>query len=180
MRCQTSTRSPSRGNQPKIRCLLPESGILSVSQLWKGLEIKSIPDKGRGVFTRRAFKMGEVVCDYHGDLLTAAQGQAVHESTIGEETGYMYFFLNEDGEKMCIDAHQKCQCHPDIDVKGRLINHSRKPNLKPLSKRLDLDGDKRDYILFVAKQDISEGEELTFDYGVNKFQFGEARDLDWL
>ncbi|XP_056157392.1 uncharacterized protein LOC130131646 isoform X5 [Lampris incognitus] len=161
-------------SSPRIRRLVS-------SQRWKGLEIKSIPDKGRGVFTRRAFKMGEVVCDYHGDLLTAAQGQAVHESTIGEETGYMYFFLNEDGEKMCIDAHQKCQCHPDMDVKGRLINHSRKPNLKPLSKRLDLDGDKRDYILFVAKQDISEGEELTFDYGVNKFQFGgEARDLDWL
>ncbi|XP_072563166.1 uncharacterized protein [Paramormyrops kingsleyae] len=93
------------------------------NQKWKGLVVMDIAGKGKGVCATRQFQAGEVVCDYHGPVVTATEGQRIHSSTKEEESGYMFFFRN---------SHKsECACHPGIQPFGRLINHSHKANLRP-------------------------------------------------
>ena len=63
---------------------------------------------------------------------------------------------------MCIDAHSEtCHC--------RLINHSKKKsNIKPMHFAVEMDGEEKDVILFLANRSLIVIEEVLFDYGVNK------------
>lgn len=138
-----------------------------------------IEGKGKGVVATRRFQTGEVVCDYHGRVITAKEGHAIHQNTSEEETGYMFFYTNQEGQPMCIDAHSAfCECHPEMQTVGRFINHSqKKANLKPRFYA----GDDKEVILFLATRDIEVNEELLFHYGVGKKSFrGEGLDLSWL
>ncbi|KAK5900159.1 hypothetical protein CesoFtcFv8_009562 [Champsocephalus esox] len=105
---------------------------------------------------------GDVVCDYHGTLMSDAEGRGREDSI------YRFFF-----KELCIDASSRCDCHPEVETYGRFLNHSRKrPNLKP--KRFDLtfpDGP-RELLVFLALQNIKVGEELLWDYGVTRTSFG--------
>ncbi len=123
------------------------------------------------VATQR-FSKGDIVCDYHGKVITAAAGRAMMED-LRNEAGYMFFFKSGQRD-LCMDA----QTFPF----GRRINHSSKmPNLKPLHCVLKVDGEDRDVILFRALQDISVDTQLKFDYGVRRKSFrGEGLNLDWL
>ncbi|XP_065151081.2 uncharacterized protein [Paramisgurnus dabryanus] len=153
------------------------------SQKWKGLAIADIEDKGKGIIVTRCFQAGEVVCDYHGRVVTAKEGQQIHRNTSEDETGYMFFYENSKDQNMCIDAHLAfCECHQDKETFGRLINHSRKrANLWPRVYTVESDGEERDVILFIASRNIDVSEELLFDYGVQKKSFrGEGLDLFWL
>ncbi|KAJ8355243.1 hypothetical protein AAFF_G00079880 [Aldrovandia affinis] len=47
---------------------------LTRNQNWKGLLTKNIDGKGKGVVATRTFQAGEVVCDYHGQIVTASDG----------------------------------------------------------------------------------------------------------
>ncbi len=132
------------------------------------------------VATQRFYK-GDIVCDYHGKVITAAAGRAMM-GDLRDVAGYMFFF--QSGQRdLCMDAQTfPCECHPNADTFGRRVNHSSKmPNLKPLHCVLKVDGEDRDVILFRALQDISVDTQLKFDYGVRRKSFrGEGLDLGWL
>ncbi|XP_013855926.1 uncharacterized protein LOC106511726 [Austrofundulus limnaeus] len=152
------------------------------SQKWTGLAFSEIEGKNRGVVTTRDFLPGEVVCDYHGKLVSHRKGEEIHRDIQLSESGYMFFFKNK-GKALCIDAHEEhCECHPEKLTFGRLINHSRKhPNIKPRLYIFTSDGVEKEVILFIASQKIRVNEELLFDYGVNRKSYcGEGLDLDWL
>ncbi|XP_016300190.1 N-lysine methyltransferase KMT5A-like [Sinocyclocheilus anshuiensis] len=149
------------------------------AQRWKGLTIKDVPEKGRGVFTKRRFEQGEVVCEYHGRLVSREEGLAIHASSPDMNPGHLLFYKNKRNEAMCIDAHEEsCQCHPLSIIYGRLINHSSKrANIRP---RLFIHND-RDVILFITLRDILVNEELRYDYGSKKKSFaGKGVELDWM
>ncbi|XP_041823440.1 uncharacterized protein LOC121628474 [Melanotaenia boesemani] len=153
------------------------------TQNWRGLHITQTEGKGMGVTVTRTFHLGEVICDYHGKLISGKEGQEVHKATDPDHTGYMFFYKR--GEKqMCIDAHlPRCDCHPEKDTLGRLINHgsTAQANVKPRLVSMDIDGVERDVILFIALKTICVGEEVLFHYGVEKSSFGgEGLDLEWL
>ncbi|XP_034549552.1 uncharacterized protein LOC117820035 [Notolabrus celidotus] len=153
-----------------------------MSQKWRGLSIKDFDgDKGKGVITNRPFVKGEIVCDYHGNIIGAAEGRAMLEA---QEGVMCYLFFFKDGQRdLCVDAQtHPCTCHADRDMVGRRINHSaKKPNLKPVHVRLDHDGEQLDVILFKALVDIQVGKELKFNHGVDrKSHRGEGLDLEWL
>lgn len=61
-------------------------------QHWKGLIVQEVPGKGRGVFTKRSFKEGEVACDYHGRQISRKEGMKIHASTADMRPGYMFFY----------------------------------------------------------------------------------------
>lgn len=48
------------------------------------------------------FSKGEILWDYHGKVLPAAEGRAMMEGIIGKP-GYMFFFKDGDRD-MCINA----------------------------------------------------------------------------
>lgn len=128
------------------------------------------------------FSKGDVVCDYHGRLISEAEGKAIQEEQ-QEGMGYLFFFKGKDGAHLCVDAQTfPCQCHPDRDTFGRRINHSAKNfNLKPEVYRLNFPDGPRDTVLFRASKNIRCNEELRFDYGVRRKSFkGEGMDLEWL
>ncbi len=145
---------------------------------WKGLTVRPVPDKGDGVFAKRPFQKREVVCEYHGQLVSREDGMAI-ASTGGVCAGHLFFYKNKKKEAMCIDAHEdSCQCHPMSFNYGRLIRHSSKrANIRPRLFVLD----DRDVILFIASQDILIEEELLYDYGSKWRSYaGKRLELDWI
>ncbi|XP_058842444.1 uncharacterized protein LOC117419728 isoform X2 [Acipenser ruthenus] len=150
------------------------------SQKWKGLLVTDDGDKGRRVVTTRKFRKGEVVCDYHGTIVTAAEGKEMMKTLSKEEMGCFFFFKNSQGKKLCMHAQTfPCHCHPDRDTFGRQTNHSRKrKNLHPEVHKMDLGGKKEYVILFTALKDLDVNAELLLDYGIGRKSFlGEGRDL---
>ncbi|XP_056121573.1 uncharacterized protein LOC130099791 [Rhinichthys klamathensis goyatoka] len=147
-------------------------------QTWPDLAIKDFGGKkGLGVVATQTFSKNDIVCDYHGRVIPAAQGRVMVQGQ-HNEARYMYFFKVGQRE-LCIDAQTfPCECHPATETVGRKIDHSTKaPNLKPFHCRLHVDGEDKYVILFRALQDISVGVELRFDYGVKRKSFhGEGLD----
>ncbi|ROJ64732.1 N-lysine methyltransferase KMT5A-A [Anabarilius grahami] len=151
------------------------------NQKWTGLALKDFGTKGQGVVATKAFAMGSVVCDYHGKVITGAEGRKMVKS-IKCDMAYLFFF-HAAGRDLCVDAETfPCECHPTENTIGRRINHSSKrANLRPVHCLMNFPEGPRDVILFQAKRDIHLCEELLFDYGVKRKSFrGEALDLDWL
>jgi len=147
-----------------VDCIMDSKEMkkMVTTQQWRGLHIQDFEGKGRGVIVTRRFEAGEVVCDYHGDVITFAEGQKVHKATTEKETGYMFFFKDQKGRSMCIDAHSEtCDCHPGMQTFGRLINHSKKrANVKPRYFSVDMGGEQRDVILFIASRTLLVNEEV--------------------
>lgn len=134
-----------------------------------------------GVVATQTFAKGDIVCDYHGKIITAAEGRAMMEELHGEP-GYLFFFKNGNKE-MCVDSQTfPCECHPEADTVGRRINHSSKSaNVKPFHCAISVNGQERDVIIFRAMTDIKVDSQLKFDYGVKRTSFrGEGLDLTWL
>jgi [histone H4]-lysine20 N-methyltransferase SETD8 len=89
------------------------------AQDWDGLEtVPDLPGRGRGVMATRNFVRGEVVCDYHGELLGHQEGKARYEASPENASGFMFAFRHR-GKKLWLDATAE---QPGV---GRLINHSR-------------------------------------------------------
>ncbi|CAL1281226.1 unnamed protein product [Larinioides sclopetarius] len=131
-----------------------EDAILSGKE--EGFEVKEFPDKGRGVVTLKALKRGDFVLEYYGELIDyeeALRRESVYATK--ENTGcYMYYFKSSD-KRYCIDATK------ESGRLGRLINHSKKGNLKTQSIYLK----ENPHLAFFACRDIEPGEELCYDYG---------------
>ena len=111
----------------------------------QGLEISYFPDKGRGIKATDSFEKDDFVIEYIGELidLKIAKGSYMYYFTYGEHT-------------WCIDATE------ETTFFGRLINHSCSfPNL--YTKVVEVDGSP--HLVFLAKKDISVGDELLYDYG---------------
>lgn len=66
----------------------------------------------------------------------------------------MYYFKYKD-TKFCVDATK------ENGRLGRLVNHSKKGNLKTQAFLIE----DHPHLIFVATKDISPGEELLYDYG---------------
>ncbi|TTG02122.1 N-lysine methyltransferase KMT5A-A [Bagarius yarrelli] len=149
---------------------------LIYSQRWQGLTVMSTLEQGKRVIATRDFQPGEVVCDYHGRVVTAKEGRTIHKTT------RLLFYKNCKGISMCIDAHlPKRDCHLEKETFGRLINHSRNHlNLRHRAYRMNYNGEVKDVILFIASKSISVNDELLFDYSVQRKSFnGECLKLCW-
>ncbi|KAG1927358.1 hypothetical protein F2P79_024296 [Pimephales promelas] len=67
-----------------IRCV--------TEQTWTGLVIKNFgAEQGLGVVATRPFCKDDIVCDYHGKVVTAEEGRAIVQSQL-DEPGYVFFF----------------------------------------------------------------------------------------
>lgn len=121
-----------------------------------GLKIAHFEGKGRGIITTRPFMKGEFVVEYIGDLITVSEAKE-REQIYAEDdnTGcYMYYFKHKNVQH-CIDATA------ESGKLGRLVNHSRNGNL--MTKTVTLNN--RPHLVLIAKEDIFEGVEITYDYG---------------
>ncbi|XP_051758928.1 uncharacterized protein LOC127517408 isoform X4 [Ctenopharyngodon idella] len=148
---------------------------MSRKQCWKGLQVMDIEGKGPRVVTTRPFACGEVICDYHGRLISREEGLEIYQNSEGE-AGHLFFFTDKNGQLMCLDAHEEhCECHPDKTTFGRQIKHSAKrANLSPRLYSVE----DEPVILFMSTRNIQRGEEIRYDYGDNKRSYaGDGLDL---
>uniref|UniRef100_A0A182Q8L8 [histone H4]-lysine(20) N-methyltransferase n=1 Tax=Anopheles farauti TaxID=69004 RepID=A0A182Q8L8_9DIPT len=121
-----------------------------------GLKIEHFEGKGRGIVTTRSFSKGEFVVEYIGDLISVSEAKKREQTYAKDDnTGcYMYYFRHKNLQH-CIDATA------ESGKLGRLVNHSRNGNL--VTKTVPLND--RPHLVLIAKEDIEEGVEITYDYG---------------
>ena len=74
----------------------------------ENLEVREVPRKGRGIFSRLGFERNEYVCEYAGELITCKEGEAREARyRLDEEIGsYIYFFRYSE-KRFCIDATEE-------------------------------------------------------------------------
>lgn len=133
-----------------------------------------------GVVATKAFGKGSILCDFHGKVITGAEGRKMAE--MQDELGHLFFFKH-GSEEVCIDAETfPCECHPSLETTGRWITHSKKKfNVQPCHCVVTLQGGDRDVLLFQATKAISKDEKIRFDHSIKKRSFcGEEEELEWL
>ncbi|XP_038212873.1 histone-lysine N-methyltransferase PR-Set7 [Zerene cesonia] len=120
-----------------------------------GLQVSYFDGKGRGVIATRPFYRGQYVVEYVGELVGVAEARERERKYAQDPNAgcYMYYFRLQD-QQYCIDATS------ESGRLGRLVNHSRNGNLSTKAVWVD-----RPRLVLLAAQDISPGEELTYDYG---------------
>lgn len=103
-------------------------------QEWKGLCIQHSEGTGTSIKAKRSFCTGEVVCDYHGAVVTTIDGQEV----------------------------SSCNCHPKKKPPGKLIKYSsrKRANVRPKHCTFEMDGETRHVTLFLATRKISPNQEV--------------------
>jgi len=122
-----------------------------------GLEVAPIENKGRGIKAVKTFNKGDFVVEYAGELIDigTAKDLETKYSLDASKGCYMYYFKHK-GKQYCIDGTEESGRY------GRLLNHSRvSPNC--ITKVVMIKEVPR--LILVAKQTISPGEELLYDYG---------------
>lgn len=100
---------------------------------------------GLGLFANQKIKKGELVIEYTGETISAAEAN--------RRGGKYLFELNEN---WTIDGKDRQNI-------ARYINHSCKPNCYP-----ELDK-KAERVFIYAKKQLTPGEELTYNYGKDYF-----------
>ena len=144
--------------------------------------------KGLGVVTNQWIQKGQFVCVYQGPLLTYEEALRVEQRYDDVHAGsYMFFFRDpRSGKKLCIDAtYLDLLSAKQLSVKeatrylettgiARYLNHSRSGNL--IVKAEIIEGEPQ--LVFYAKNNISPGTELIYDYGERRSNV--TSDLKWL
>lgn len=129
-----------------------------VTSPWVRLDASTI--HGRGLVAAKPIPRGTRVIEYVGEKVTKAEAERRDAARLARQ---------ERGDDGCVYLFELNQRHDiDGDVPwntARLINHSCDPNCEPEIAR--------GRIWIVARRDITEGEELTYDYG---FDFSNWRD----
>jgi len=144
-----------RGERIRLARLKLQKRILSGAEI--GLEVRVIPEKGRGVFAGKVFLKGDYVCEYAGDLIEVQEAKEREiEYEKDPEIGSYMFFFQYKSKKYCVDATE------ETDRLGRLFNHSKTAS-NVSSKLFPING--VPYLILCASVDIQVGEELLYDYG---------------
>ncbi|KAG1933789.1 hypothetical protein F2P79_020338 [Pimephales promelas] len=120
------------------------------------LEVRYINSfKGRGVFAKSHFRKGDFVVEYRGELINSEESQR-RRRTYHNRCGVFMFDFYWKEKTWCIDAAREDSSF------GRLVNDCHKnPNCK--MKRVITEG--KPHLCLFALKDITEGEEITYDYG---------------
>ena len=114
---------------------------------------------GRSVFAKRRFERGEIVTEYQGTFIPPSEWKRHLEQADAKGNCFLFHILF-NGSWCGVDAFM------EDNSKGRLINHSLlMQNVKPT---VHVNEQGNPCILFKAKREILEGEEIMYDYGERK------------
>lgn len=142
------------------RCKLNKEKILELQiqsdEKDLGLEIRQFRNKGRGVITKTKKFKGDFICEYSGELIDHVTAKERDEKYSGDtNNGCFLYFFTWGERKFCIDSTEETGKY------GRLLNHSMRGNC--ITKRVVINGTPR--LILIARKDIMENEELTYNYG---------------
>lgn len=135
-----------------------------------GLEVTTLPDKGRGVIATQHFKKGSALLEYIGETVARSEGIR-REKYLPTEAGSYLFYYHHDGRNYCIDATSE-----QIKRKARLVNHSC-INPNACMKKVVCAKQGVRLILFASK-DIFPFQEIVYDYGERRREI--VGQFSWL
>lgn len=187
----TTSRRASESGSVRLRMVAPIEGWVSEKVLepfryakrWRTtqhcldcrnvIEVRDAGKKGMAVYTKRAIPKHTFIGEYVGDLIDEKEYDARYPK--GDGT-HVYWIREGD---VYLDAGPSKHF-------TRYINHSKKaPNLetkvefvKVVDREEVLCKDLRPNVGFYTTKDVPKGDELTFDYGGDYFQEGEAPTED--
>lgn len=119
------------------------------------LAVKRSQIHNYGLFAKLGFGKGDMVVEYQGEVLrqTIADEREKRAEREGNGDGGSCYMFKLDDDYV-VDATVKGNC-------ARFINHSCNPNC---TCKMVEDEQHRKHIMIVAKRDITQGEEITYDY----------------
>ena len=148
----TSAGLVPRAMRPSRRMLLHRrrGGLRRAQELL--IDVADCGPKGMGAFAAEDRGGGSWVCDYVGETIDFVQRATRYQR---DPPDYLFHLGGGAiaGSHLYVDAVNSTHA-------SRSINHAQHGNLEP---RVDL---KKRRVAFYALRDISKGDELTFDYGV--------------
>jgi hypothetical protein len=115
-----------------------------------GLRVGTSPIHGRGVFATRAISRGERIVEYVGERISEEEADARYDDDAMEHA-HTFLFTVDDGT--VIDGARGGN-------DARFINHSCAPNCEAVNEE--------GRIFIEALRDIAPGEELTYDYNLER------------
>jgi len=141
-RMKTDTQAPSLASLDETRTLTPPApGSRRIQVRRSGIH-------GKGVFTLKPLRKGEVVIEYTGELITWREALRRHPHDPKDPHHTFYFHIDD---QRVIDAKYGGNS-------ARWINHACRPNCE---------ADEQDGRIFIkALRNIAAGSELFYDYGL--------------
>ncbi|XP_071849955.1 uncharacterized protein [Apostichopus japonicus] len=127
----------------------------------EGFLMKILPIKGRAIFTKKKFEIGDFLLTYKGELVNATEGD---KRDAIKETGFRFFFRWKH-QKLCVDASEEPR-DDDPWKFGRLVNHAR--SRKEINSKVKVfEGpDNKPQLQLFATRHIPADEEILYDYGL--------------
>ena len=104
---------------------------------------------GRGVFAAKKIRKGARLVEYKGQRITWEEAERRYPK---DPIPYHTFLFETGDGSNCLDAARKRTI-------AKWVNHSCKPNC-------EAEEDEDERVFIVARRDIAEGEELTYDYNL--------------
>ncbi len=123
-------------------------GPISLSQDW--FEVRPSSIQGLGGFALRAIRKGTRIVEYLGERITPEEADRRYDDDALDRPHTFLFTVNK---KTVIDAAREGN-------EARFINHSCDPNCEAVVER--------GRIFIEAIKDVSAGEELTYDYHLER------------
>ncbi len=104
---------------------------------------------GRGVFAVKKIRKGARLVEYKGERITWEEAERRYPK---DPVPYHTFLFEVGDGSQCLDAVRR-------GSSAKWINHACKPNC-------EAEEDEDERVFIVARRDIAEGEELTYDYNL--------------
>jgi len=121
-------------------------------------EIRRSSIQGRGAFATRRIRAGQRVVEYTGEHITPDEGDARYEE---DGMGRHHTFLFTLDDDTVVDGARGGN-------EARYINHSCDPNCEAVIEK--------GHIWIYARRPIAPGEELTYDYQYERFDWHTKKD----
>ncbi|CAK7263686.1 hypothetical protein SEPCBS57363_000696 [Sporothrix epigloea] len=120
-----------------------------------GVEVFKTPDRGHGIRASRAFRPGQIIMEYIGEIITEEESdRRMNELYKDNECYYLMSF----DQSLIIDGTSGSI--------ARFVNHSCSPNCRMI--KWIVSGQPR-IALFAGDRPIMTGEELTYDYNFDPY-----------
>ncbi|XP_065942405.1 uncharacterized protein [Magallana gigas] len=113
---------------------------------------------GKGLFAEKAYRRGEFIVEYAGDLISRKEGLR-REKSYPARRGSCIFFFVWNSKKYCLDATESSR-------KGRFANDAAPGDVQCNASVKCLPSKGKPYLALFANRKIGIGEEIRYDYGV--------------
>lgn len=138
------------------------------SQHWVGVCAVTLPVFGRSLISTQRFAKDDIICDYHGTVVTGVKYEDYILSNTDVDPEFVMVVTGD--HRRLVDACQEtCPIHATTTMcMGRLANHapptSHQANMKPADVSIGSVNTSTRVVVFKAKRAIEPFEQLRYDY----------------